>query len=64
VHNVNNASPAARELTFRTYAVRNVNRGLAGASVLTKCTGRPGPPPLMPQLTFAEPADAPRNHVH
>jgi hypothetical protein len=39
VHNVNNASPGARALTFRTYTVHNVNRALVRAARLTKCTG-------------------------
>jgi hypothetical protein len=52
VHNVNVTKREGYLLTLRTYAVLNVDRGLAGAIVLTKCTGNPAHPPSMPQLMF------------
>jgi hypothetical protein len=64
VQNVNVINRDGSRLTLRTYAVQNVNCELAGASALTKCTGNPGPPPSLPQSTFAEPADAPRNQAY
>jgi hypothetical protein len=41
VHNVNMMQRDRCLLTLRTSAVLNVNRGVAGAIVLTKCTGNP-----------------------
>jgi hypothetical protein len=40
-------------LTKRTYTVRNVNTTARRVPLLTKCTGKPGPSPAMPVLTFA-----------
>jgi hypothetical protein len=45
----------------RTYTVHNCTRTAARRRVMQKCTGKPDPPPLLPQLMFAEPADAPWN---
>jgi hypothetical protein len=36
--------------TLSTYTVRNVNRRLAAGARLTKCTGKPRPPPSMPKF--------------
>jgi hypothetical protein len=47
VHFVNRTPTATAVLTFGTYAVRNVNASRRTRTLLTKCTGKPGPPPSM-----------------
>jgi hypothetical protein len=45
VQNVNGATISRLVLTFGTYAVRNVNAPRRFGARLTKCTGKPRPPP-------------------
>jgi hypothetical protein len=45
VRNVNRPRVRALVLTFGTHTVRNVNAASIARARLTKCTGKPSPPP-------------------
>jgi hypothetical protein len=64
VRNVNRASARALLLTFGTYAVRNVNGAHARRPRLTKCTGKPSPPPSMPAVDVPRHRDPVRRRRH